>query len=229
MRIGLLTVATGKYIDYALALTESVRRLFLAGHEVTIYIFTDAKLVPASQTVPLPWPRLGWPDDTLRRYHAYLSGLEVWQRNDYIYAFDADMLIVDSVEEEILGTLVGTQHPGFVGRRGTYENRPDSQAYVADSEGATYFCGGFLGGSTEAFKKLARAVTENVDADAQRDITAVWHDESHINRYFIDCPPTVVLSPSYCYPESWNLSYPRKILALDKNHVEMRRELLAGQ
>jgi len=31
------------------------------------------------------------------------------------------------------------------------------------------------------------------------------------------------LDPSYCYPESWNLPYEKKLLALDKNHQEIRR------
>ena len=32
-----------------------------------------------------------------------------------------------------------------------------------------------------------------------------------------------ILSPSYCYPENWKLKYPKKLLALDKNHDEIRK------
>lgn len=52
---------------------------------------------------------------------------------------------------------------------------------------------------------------------------AVWHDESHWNRYCIDHKPTTILSPSYCYPESWNLPYKKRLLALDKDHIAYRK------
>jgi len=61
-----------------------------------------------------------------------------------------------------------------------------------------------------------------VDEDMDKNLIAVWHDESHYNRYLIDTPPTHILSPSYCYPESWRLPFEKKLLALDKNHREMR-------
>ena len=35
--------------------------------------------------------------------------------------------------------------------------------------------------------------------------------------------PTTILSPSYCYPESWNLNYTKKLLALDKDHESIRK------
>jgi histo-blood group ABO system transferase len=50
----------------------------------------------------------------------------------------------------------------------------------------------------------------------------VWHDESHFNRYMIDNPPTKILTPSYCYGESMNIPFPKKLLALNKNHSEFR-------
>jgi hypothetical protein len=40
----------------------------------------------------------------------------------------------------------------------------------------------------------------------------------------VDHPPSVVLDPSYLYPESWTLPFPRRILALDKDHAAIRRE-----
>ena len=49
-----------------------------------------------------------------------------------------------------------------------------------------------------------------------------WHHESHLNRYFIDNPPTIMLSPEYCYPENWDIPFKKRLLALDKNHEECR-------
>jgi histo-blood group ABO system transferase len=69
---------------------------------------------------------------------------------------------------------------------------------------------------------MANKISENIDIDYSRNIIAVWHDESHMNRYFIDNKPTLILSPSYCYGESMNIPFIKKLVALDKNHQEIR-------
>jgi hypothetical protein len=47
-----------------------------------------------------------------------------------------------------------------------------------------------------------------------------------MNRYLIDNPPTLSLTPSYCFAEEFmgNPDYPYepKIVALKKNHDELR-------
>jgi hypothetical protein len=119
--------------------------------------------------------------------------------------------------------LVGVEHPGFFGgRRGTYDTNPDSTAYVGNHEGTCYYAGGFNGGTAEAFLKMSKTIEENVNKDFTKEYIALWHDESHLNRYLINYPPKK-LSPSYCYPESWNIPFEKKILALDKNHSELRK------
>jgi hypothetical protein len=68
-------------------------------------------------------------------------------------------------------------------------------------------------------------VLDQIKKDSDNGIMAVWHDESHLNRYFIDHKPTTILSPSYCYPESWKLPFHKRILMLDKNHKEFQTKL----
>ena len=114
------------------------------------------------------------------------------------------------VGDEIFGDRVATIHPGFLGKRGTPETRKESLAYVSPQEEMTYFAGGFNGGTSENFLQMSRNVAKNINIDMENDIIAIWHDESHMNRYFIDNNPTNILSPSYCYPESWNLPYEKK-------------------
>jgi len=221
-KIGLLIVATGKYIQFVEPLVKSAEKHFLTNHEVTYFIFTDRDIPNTPHTVKIYQKRLGWPYDTMMRYEMYYNARFFLEDMDYLFACDADMLFVDTVSEEILGNHVATQHPGFVGKRGTYETRPESTAYIASNEGTYYFAGGFNGGSKEKFLERSRVITENIYKDLEKDIIAVLHDESHLNRYFIDNPPTVILSPSYCYPESWKLPYQKRLLALDKNHAQMR-------
>jgi histo-blood group ABO system transferase len=220
--IGLLVMATGKYIQFIKPLVVSAGKHFCKGHRVTYFVFTDSKMPPTENIVWISQVKLGWPYDTMMRFHAYAAQHELLETQDYLFCCDADMLFVDEVGSEILGERVATQHPGFVSMRGSYETNPLSKACIKDDEGEYYFAGGFYGGTAKEVIFLARTNADAIDDDLKHGIIAVWHDESHLNRYFIDHKPTKILSPSYCYPENWDLPYQKKLLALDKNHHEMR-------
>jgi histo-blood group ABO system transferase len=222
-KVGLCVVATGKYDAYAQRLIESARTYFCKNHQVTFFVFTNGTIEKAPDVVVIPQDRLGWPFDTLKRFHIYDAHQECFKEMDFVFATDADMLFVAPVGDEILSSLVGTQHPGYVGKRGTFEKNKASKAYVSRTEGKTYFAGGFYGGKRDEFLQLVRRNVQQIDADLQKGFIAIWHDESHLNRYFIDHPPTRILDPSYCYPESWNIPFPKKLVALDKNHAELRK------
>lgn len=222
-KIGLLVVATGRYINFVEPLINSANKYFLKNHDVTYFIFTDGQPPKAGNIIKIPQNRLGWPYDTMMRYEMYYLAKSKIENMDYLFATDADMLFVDEVGDEILSDRVATQHPGFVGKLGTYETNKNSTAYVDIQNAKYYFAGGFNGGKTEEFLKLALNITKNVYFDLSKNIIAVWHDESHLNKYYIDNKPTLILSPSYCYPESWNLPYHKRLLALDKNHSQMRK------
>ncbi len=221
--VGLLIVATGKYIQFVKPLIDSAQQYFCANHNVTYFVFTDGEPPKMDNVVKIEQKRLGWPYDTMMRLSMYDKSKDILEKMDYLFAVDADMRFVDTVGDEILSDRVATLHPGFVGKRGSYENCKESTAHIGPHEGSRYFAGGFNGGSAPEFLKLAKTITENIENDLSKNIIAVWHDESHINRYFIDNPPTCILSPSYCYPESWHIPYHKRLLALDKNHAEFRR------
>lgn len=226
--VGLLIMATGKYIHLVKPLIDSANQHFCPGHNVTYFVFTDGDLPSDGNTVCFYQARLGWPYDTMMRNKVYASHSDAYQDMDYLFACDSDMLFADTVGDEIFGERVATLSPGFSPgspfprTRGDYETNPHSTAYVRDDEGELYFAGGFFGGTTNEFIKILTTTTENIEKDLQNSIIAKVHDESHWNRYCIDNPPTVVLSPSYCYPENWKIPYKKRLLALDKNHAEMR-------
>lgn len=221
-KIGLVVVATGKYISFVPPLLESARKYFCTNHKVTYFIFTDGQLPAQDDVVVIYQKRLGWPHDTMMRFGMYDGAREHLEKMDYIFATDADMLFVDTVGDEILSDRVATQHPGFVGKRGTYETRSISTAYIAPHEGEHYFAGGFYGGSAVEFLKMVRTCLDNVKKDLEKNFIAIWHDESHLNRYFVDHKPTKILTPSYCYVENWNLPYKKRLMALVKKHEDFR-------
>lgn len=253
-RVGFFLMGTGRYIRLVQQLLESMETHFCAGrHYVHYFIFTDDKTyMPKLNTNPLSPPgsrnftriyqeRLGWPKDTLMRFEMLLrhkDALRYEQDFDYLYWLDADMKMVDEVCEDIFGDLVATAHPHYPPGRETYpyETNQRSTAFVEqhNQDKFPYFVGAFFGGSSREMIKLMQTCHENIQADFNNldGYIARVHDESHLNRYFID-HPTQVLTPSYCYPEPpddtnkfpWMKRYKQKIHALIKDSKYFR-ELL---
>jgi hypothetical protein len=115
--------------------------------------------------------------------------------------------------------LLVVQHPGFFNRpnnKFTYDRNPRSLAYIPKGEGKYYICGGVNGGKGKAFVQLMRDLMHNIDVDEQNGVIALWHDESHINRYILDRDDYRLLTPAYCYSEEKNLPFEKKILVRDK-------------
>ena len=229
-KIGLLIIATKKYFEFVQPLITSADNFFLKNHEVIYYVFTDEvikkhNVLVSNRTIELiETAHKQWPWMTLGRYEIFNKHTNILQSNDYLYYIDADMLIVDEIGNEILGDLVATQHPGYYGGRGTPEYRFQSLAYVSPLENMQYFAGGFNGGTSKEYLKMAKNLDNNIQNDFARGIIAIWHDESHMNRYFIDNPPSIILNPGYCYGESMNLPFDKKIIALTKNHQGLSDE-----
>lgn len=224
MKVAMMVIATGKYIKFVAPLWESAKRFFLSNHELSMFVFTDSPEVPHG-TIRIEHQHAPWPGPTLMRYHVFDKHKDILSKQDYLYYSDADMLFVDKVGDEVLGDLVGTIHPGFYNKpkeQFSYERRPESTAYIPLGCGHYYFAGGFNGGTAPRFLSMASEIKSQIDTDLSKNIVAIWHDESHMNKYFTGNQPTVRLSPSYCYPESWSMPFQKRLLALDKNHAEVR-------
>lgn len=225
LNIGLLLIATNRYYEYALDLIQSADTYFLPQHNVSYFLFTNREF-PANLTnrkiVCTPIEHKPWPWMTLGRYHIFSQYKQIFKDMNYLFYCDADMRFVGDVGEEILSDLVATQHPGYCGTRGTPETNIASLAYIPPDQPMQYFAGGFNGGSVDHYLSMAQKLSTNIDKDYHNHIIAIWHDESHMNKYFAYNAPTKILSPSYCYGENMNLPYSAKIIALNKNHQYMR-------
>jgi hypothetical protein len=182
-----------------------------------------------------------WPLPTLMRYHLFLQEEEKLKEYDYIFYLDADMRMVGTVGDEILGNgLTMAQHPMYALARRyipPYEPNPNSTAFIPRfgriqaSQGTPYFdplyaAGGFQGGRSADFITAMWAMKRNIDKDFHNiNYTAIWNDESHWNKYLSEHPPVVVLDPGYIYPDSlineyyiptWGRNYEPKIITLTK-------------
>jgi len=178
----------------------------------------DAKIVP---TEPHQWST-----PTLMRYHLFLREEKLLETYDYIFYVDADMKFVSRVGEEVLGDLVSAQHPMYALRKEylpPYEPNEKSTSFIPRpgrivTEGgknryeSLYYAGGFQGGRSDIFIKAMKEMKEMIDKDfVENNYIPIWNDESCWNAYLFKNPPTIVLNPSYIYPDSLINSYYKKV------------------
>lgn len=229
MKIGLLLIATGKYDVFLQPLIDSVDKWFFRGDQITIYLFTDKtdlKLIHSDRIniVTCPIPHKTFPYATLYRYK-YITAYSHLIDTEYVFYSDVDMRFVSEVGREILGDIVCVQHPGFYkGGWGSEGCSKMSTAYLPPEMQNGYRAGGFQGGKKLNYLNLASKLDERIESDEKLGVMAQWHDETHFNWYLqMKAKNIKVLDPSYCYPESWTLPFPKRLLALDKNHAVMRK------
>jgi len=187
-----------------------------------------------------PTEAIEWPMPTLLRYSLFLQQEEKLKEYDYIFYCDVDMQFVNVVGDEILGEgLTAAQHPMYALRKEywpPYEPNPESQAHIKrpgkiiEENGKPrfmplYYAGGFQGGKSAEFIKAMKVMKKSIDKDFNNNYIAIWNDETHWNKYLADNPPSVVLTPSYIYPDSlireyyeplWGISYQPKLVTLTK-------------
>lgn len=231
MRVGLCFIATGKYQVYLDSIVSQAYELFVPNQELSIFVYSDGdplgtlpvsdkRLVPVIHT---PVKHMLWPGPTLYRYHMMLSQ-PLLQEMDYVYYLDVDMCIIREVSDLILDDLVGTIHPGFCEKHRkefTYERRHRSRAYIPVDRGTRYYAGAFQGGKASRYLAACKEMADNIDADEENHITAIWHDESHWNRYLAFNEPSLTLSHEYCCPDQWRPET-QVITIRGKNNNEMR-------
>lgn len=107
------------------------------------------------------------------------------------------------------------------GGLGSWETRSSSAAFVRRSNRKSYFCGGIWWGTSEILLKFADDLRKSVEIDIGRGLTAVFHDESHLNMWAVNNPHSAE-SPEYCFVDSfpWLQTLNPRIKAVDKGKVD---------
>lgn len=209
-KIVLHLIATGKYERFVQGIIESAKNHFLKGHQLKFVIYTDSDIILNSdnpEIVPIKVEHEKWPGPTLKRFHFFCLAEKIIKSSDFSFYIDVDSKFIRDINLEDLGINqdfrgdIGTLHPGYYGQIGTPERRPFSTAFISPTNRNLYFCGGFFGGSSDHFFRLINTNKRNIDTDLSNGIVAVWHDESHLNRYFLDNPPSSVLGLGFSCPE----------------------------
>lgn len=210
-------IATNKYIFFLEKLIPSIEMFFLPNVDKTYLIHTDNENIRCDfNHIIHKVEHNPWPSSTLHRFRFFNECSEIISEFDYSFYVDADSLFVNEITpDEILSNIVGALHPHLGNNEGTPERNPNSTAYIKEGDSNRYFCGGFFGGISSEFLKLSNYIESNINKDLGNNIIAIWHDESHLNRYFLDNPPTLVLPLGFAADE--NHKHPHsKFYFLDK-------------
>ena len=228
-KIAVVVICLNKpYWEFVTPMIESARKFFLRGHDVDFIAFTDMPKDTVIDAKIIPTEPFEWPLPTLYRFHVFLRQEELLKEYDFIYYIDCDMKFVARVGDEILPTkgLMGSVHPMYFIRQEyipPYEPNKKSTSYiprpgrVLEDNGKKkfqplYFAGGFQGGRTEDFIEAMKVMKGWIDTDfSDNGYIPIWNDESVWNKYLFKHPPTVVLDPSYVYPDSLNKSYYQRV------------------
>jgi hypothetical protein len=204
---------------------QSAERFLLVKDEKHYFIFTDDTAIEEQDRIHKIYQRhLDFPLGSLLRFEMFLTIEDRLLPFDYIYFFNANLHVMEPIGDEILpgniqSGLTGTIHPGLYHSSPfwyPYERNKMSTAYIHPKyKKYRYFMGGLNGGTAAAYLNLIRVCNQNIQTDLQNGFMAVYHDESHINRYFAG-KEVLELSPSYGYPEEYNLPFQPKIMILNK-------------
>jgi histo-blood group ABO system transferase len=203
-------IATGKYEEYVPGIIESAKKYFLPQEDLKFIVYTDSLRILKStspEIIPVEIKHKPWPEPTLKRFHYFWDSRDTIEKFDFSFYIDVDSLFVKEITWGSLGIsdhskgMIGTTHPGFAGKRGTPEYRPMSSAYIPGNMDITYLCGGFFGGSSDYFLKAVSRMKENIDLDLSKGVVAIWHDESHLNKYFLENPPISILDKNFTCSE----------------------------
>tara|TARA_R110002051_G_scaffold317859_1_gene399512 strand:+ start:1899 stop:2783 length:885 start_codon:yes stop_codon:yes gene_type:complete len=87
-------------------------------------------------------------------------------------------------------------------KKSCFEPNLKSLAYIPPEKQTKYWCGAIQGGSSEKYLEVIKILDRNIDEDLGQNIVAVYHDETHWNRYLLQNPPDITLPFWYCFPES---------------------------
>ncbi len=208
--VAILYVATGRYICFFDDFYASMEKNFLPGVPKTYFVWTDCEREFPDNVIKIPTRNLGWPYATLYRYKLFQQQWHKLKKFRYMFFVNANMIAVRPIGNEILPSdkqgIVVTLHPGYYKNPvdKPYDRNPRSLACISYWErkpGENYYMGGFNGGTARAFGKLIKTIARNTEIDERNGIIALWHDESHLNRYMHDRRRGLILLPEYGFPE----------------------------
>lgn len=246
----LVFIGTAKYADFFPEWYDGVSKNVFKDCKKTVLAFSDRITEPMFRregVIGVTMKHMEWPYVTLLRFQVIQSALEHLEKSgvnvgDYFLFLDADLIAKTEITfSEVFGDeskdFVGVQHPGQLDNSSwnAFITNEESTACVTsiceDWKSKTYHQGCLWGGKIDSVKSMISECTKNIQIDLQNKIVADWHDESHMNNWFLKNYDNVsTLSSAFAFPdqEFWHqklssLGISPRMLHLDKPHSEFPR------
>ncbi len=229
-KIALIFMGTQKYVKFFPRYYASIKKNFLPDVKKDFYILTDQiDYLPIQKKKDVFIRKIKHENtsfSTLFRFKYVNNLTKELKKYSHIIYIDVDIYAKNLVlKEEFFchnKSLFGVQHPNFVNKRGQFEFDPRSKASVNEKNDlSTYWQCSFWGGKSKEILKMCKELNKRINLDLKNKIIAIWLDESHLNKYFVENKKKVhTYSPSYTYPGLWPRlrGYKRRLIH-DKGNV----------
>jgi hypothetical protein len=227
MKIAILYICTGKYLEFWNEFYESANKFLLTKHKKHYFVFTDSVTIKNSDSITIiNTPNQGFPLNSLNRYNYFCSIENELSKFDYIYFFNSNIKFINHVNEEIFpdeiehNGILGILHSGYVTKDlkfYPFERNNYSTAFIPyiKKSNYNYFTGAVNGGKSNKFIDLIKLLNKNILLDLNNNLIPIYHDESHYNK-FLNTNRILILDENYCFPEISNYPNSVKILLIDK-------------
>jgi GR25 family glycosyltransferase involved in LPS biosynthesis len=193
LTIGIYSIFIDKYQVFYENFIKNCEENFLPQYTKYYYIVTDNKDLPKynDRTFFFNTEKIGWPYETLYRFKYFLQFKEEVKKSDILYFVNSNGKFLEYIGSEVLPDSSGyvfTKHHGYLDEnynKMSYEkNNSKSTAYIQNQNiKFEYLAGGFYGATREKYINLCKTLNDNIDKDEKNNFIAIWHDESHINKY----------------------------------------------
>jgi hypothetical protein len=211
-QVAVLFIGTHLYIHFFPRYYQTFKTFLLPSTPKTFFVFTDmveeSYLYNQPDIAVIPVQHWQFPLVNLMKFHFINTALEPLRRFSHIMYIDADTYgVAPILEREFFShdkPLFAVRHYNFLTFAGPqpFERNPQSLAAIrAGDDVSTYWQSCFWGGTSAAFLQATHVLAERTQRDLEKNIMAIWWDESFLNKYFIDHKPLVhTCAPMYSWP-----------------------------
>lgn len=212
-KVAIFYICTGKYSVLWKEFYESSEELFLKDCHKEYFVFTDAESLEYEGQNPsihrIHQEILPWPYPTLYRFKMFNTQYDSVKDFDYVFFFNANAKFVEEITADLVlpgkenGGLVVVKHPRYRMCESfdyPYDRNFKCKAYIGYGKGKVYVQGCIIGGTTEAFYKMSTTLEAQIDKDLRKNVIALWHDESYLNKYVLKHKHYKLLPPEFAHP-----------------------------